>query len=52
MKQKLIKIFFKIRPIIETGTTRLSNQLKKINFEKNELMALFAWRVTFINHAD
>ena len=51
MKQKLINIFQK-KSVIETGTARLSNQLKKINFEKVELMALFAWRVTFINHAD
>ena len=43
MKEKLIKIF-QIFFNIETGTIRLSNQLKKINFDKIELMALFAWR--------
>ena len=43
MKQKLIKIFQK-KFSIETGTIRLSNQLKKNNFAKIELMALFAWR--------
>ena len=49
---KTNKDFKKILAVIETGTTRLSNQVKKSILKNLSLWLFFAWRVTFINHAD
>ena len=51
MKQKLIKFFKNSFSSWDRNNTAIES-IEKINFEKFELMALFAWRVTFINHAD
>ena len=45
MKQKLIQDFSKNLSVIETGTALLSNQLKKLNFDKFECRAYGPFRV-------
>ena len=43
MKQKLIKIFQKFFQYWDRNHTAIES-IEKINFDKIELMALFAWR--------